>query len=42
MGKKDDSCELDTTTANIGQIIAVTGKAGDLTQTTRYKVIAKV
>ena len=33
---------LDTTTANIGQIITVTGTAGALVQKTKYKVIAKV
>ena len=40
--KTDDSCLLDTTGVAAGQYIAVTGTAGALKQTTRYKIIAKV
>ena len=40
--KTDDSCVLDTTGANAGETIIVTGTAGSLTQKTVYKVLAKV
>ena len=33
---------LDTTGAMAGDLIIVTGTAGALTQTTKYKVLAKV
>ena len=38
----DDSCMLDTTGVGADQYIVVTGTAGDLQQTTMYKVLAKV
>ena len=40
--KTDDSCMLDTTGVGADQYIVVTGTAGDLKQTTIYKVLAKV
>ena len=38
----DDSCILDTAGVGAGTIIEVKGTAGALTQTTTYKVLAKV
>ena len=40
--KTDDSCMLDTTGVGVGQIISVSGAAGNLSQTTHYKILAKV
>ena len=42
LDKTDDSCVLDTTGVVAGNVAVVTGTAGALKQTTKYKVLAKV